>query len=230
MKMPLGAWHLSREHASASGLQRGSPHFLNPMSAAATFWAWDQRVNDPNAKLVLLCLADMANDKHEAWPKRATISAKTTLSKRSITRAIRHLTRYRFVVSEVRTREENPGRTSNMYTLLVGTFPKPPPIIEKKVKKKLKLKRKTPWPSCPVPPSQVGDTPVAKLAIQEPTNKDPNDVDPRRAIKKEQLKITVELKQTEQPKAFTEELLPVLERDSQQPLYEYGTRTAYWPD
>lgn len=200
------------------------------MSAAATFWAWEQRVNDPNAKLVLLCLADMANDNHEAWPKRATISAKTHLSKRSITRALRHLTRHRFVLSEVRTRQENAGRTSNMYTLMVGHFPKAPEQPQKKVKRKPKLKRKNPWPSCPQSHSQVGNTPMAKLATQEPTNKDPNDVDPKTSIKKKAVKITVQLNPNGGIKASPQDLLPRLDQESQQALYDYGTRTAYWPD
>jgi len=50
--------------------------------------AWKTAVADPKAKLVLLKLADNANDKGVAWPKVETIAADTGLSRRSVYRAL----------------------------------------------------------------------------------------------------------------------------------------------
>jgi hypothetical protein len=43
------------------------------MSVHVSSWAWRQRVGDDGAKLVLLKLADSANDDGVAWPKRRTL-------------------------------------------------------------------------------------------------------------------------------------------------------------
>lgn len=45
------------------------------MSVHVSSWAWRQEVGDDGAKLVLLKLADSANDDGVAWPSRATMLA-----------------------------------------------------------------------------------------------------------------------------------------------------------
>lgn len=53
------------------------------MSAKATFWAWEQAVTG-NTKLVLLCLADYANDVNKAWCSTITISNKCGVTRRTV--------------------------------------------------------------------------------------------------------------------------------------------------
>ena len=56
------------------------------MSFKLAGWAWDQPVN-ATTKLVLLALAETANDDGECWPGRKHLAKKCSLSGRSITNA-----------------------------------------------------------------------------------------------------------------------------------------------
>lgn len=84
------------------------------MSAKATFWAWDQDVNG-YTKLVLLALADNADDFGECYPSVAYIAKKVGISARQVTREI----------SELKTKKllnvaYNGGRSgANLYQLQV---------------------------------------------------------------------------------------------------------------
>jgi uncharacterized phage protein (TIGR02220 family) len=60
------------------------------MSYEATKWAWGQHVRG-NDKLVLLNLADRANDRHECWPSTASIEADTGLHRETVFKAIKTL-------------------------------------------------------------------------------------------------------------------------------------------
>jgi len=53
--------------------------------------AWATKVSDPAAKLVLVSLADHANDAGQCWPSVATLVACTELSERTVQRAIAKL-------------------------------------------------------------------------------------------------------------------------------------------
>lgn len=61
------------------------------MSLDATIWAWKQGLPAPS-KLVLLSIADRANEEHEAWPSMERLAADTGLNTKTITLAIRRLT------------------------------------------------------------------------------------------------------------------------------------------
>jgi hypothetical protein len=67
----------------------------------------------PNEKLVILALADNANDAGECWPSMATLKLKTSLSERTIQRCLRELEAKSLVQVEARY-----GR-SNVYVLSV---------------------------------------------------------------------------------------------------------------
>lgn len=90
------------------------------MSNIALAWAWGKRVKDPVAKIVLLKLADQANDSGVCWPSRATIADHTNASERTISRKIGYLAECGLL--EIRRRERaDGGQTSNVYILAVGT-------------------------------------------------------------------------------------------------------------
>ncbi len=60
------------------------------MSVKATVWAWQQEVGG-NTLLVLLRLADHANDRGEAWPSKGTIAKKCKISESTVKTCIKEL-------------------------------------------------------------------------------------------------------------------------------------------
>lgn len=61
------------------------------MSHQAWTWAWQQKVNSPAEKLVLLCIATFANHAGEAWPGYERIAKETAMTRRSVITQIRKL-------------------------------------------------------------------------------------------------------------------------------------------
>jgi hypothetical protein len=54
------------------------------MSLKASFWAIEQRPRSRDHKLVLMLLADWADETGEAWPRRITIAEKAMCSLRHV--------------------------------------------------------------------------------------------------------------------------------------------------
>jgi hypothetical protein len=61
------------------------------MSLDATRWAWQQRGLTPSQKLVLLSLADHADQDHRAWPSVGLIEQDTELNRKTVISAISEL-------------------------------------------------------------------------------------------------------------------------------------------
>ncbi|MBL4645069.1 MAG: hypothetical protein COA52_11595 [Hyphomicrobiales bacterium] len=53
------------------------------MSIQAVAWALGLKVGSPTGKVLLLCLANYANEKGECWPNQRTIANETELSTRT---------------------------------------------------------------------------------------------------------------------------------------------------
>jgi Helix-turn-helix domain len=87
----------SREGASVSNL--------------AITWAWQARVGDPAAKLVLMKLADQANDDGICWPSQRTLSEHLEMPERTLRRKLEILTA-RHLIEVVRR-----ANRSNVYKL-----------------------------------------------------------------------------------------------------------------
>lgn len=85
------------------------------MSAECLFWAVKARIGNPQRKLILIALADIANEKRQCWPSHAYISTVAECSKSSV---IRHLA---FLESEglisIQNRKDGDGKKSNLYTV-----------------------------------------------------------------------------------------------------------------
>lgn len=87
------------------------------MSVRALNWAFEQYVT-PAEKVILLAIADMANDEHEAWPSYAYLIRRTGLSERTIRNHIRMLEAMDLLTTQTRVRP-NGSQTSNLYVLAV---------------------------------------------------------------------------------------------------------------
>lgn len=89
------------------------------MSVKCSSWAWETRVGNHTDKLVLLALADSANDDGECWPSIGAIAGKVECSKDTIIRSISRMEAANLI--EITPRVDASGRqTSNRYRLLVG--------------------------------------------------------------------------------------------------------------
>ena len=87
------------------------------MSVRAMAWAWRQQLSGPE-KLVLMAIADHADDDGICWPGNAHIARKCNLSQRSVQRHIKNLIDNGFMTAYRRYRETG-GQTSNRYVLNV---------------------------------------------------------------------------------------------------------------
>lgn len=87
------------------------------MGAKATFWAWEQTA-PTGAKMVLLALADTANDDGECWPGRKFIAEKCGMTDRTVTTHIKTLEGLGLVNVEPRPRDDG-SQASNLYRLPV---------------------------------------------------------------------------------------------------------------
>lgn len=97
------------------------------MSLDALTWAFSQDL-EPAKKIVLLALADYADDSGRCWPSQETMTAKTSLSVRSIRTQLRALEAQGLIVTTQRKRPDG-GRSSNEYVLAVTprqNLPGPP--------------------------------------------------------------------------------------------------------
>lgn len=69
------------------------------MSIKAISWAFKQRCKTPAEKLVLISLADQANDAGECWPGQSYIAEKCDISRESVCRLLRSLERQGLIAS-----------------------------------------------------------------------------------------------------------------------------------
>lgn len=85
------------------------------MSFKASMQAWKVRTT-PRNKLVLLALADHANDEYTCFPSVRHLAEKTNLSRSSIQRAIKSLGKECFI--KITRRKSGPvTQSSNLYEL-----------------------------------------------------------------------------------------------------------------
>lgn len=82
-------------------------------------WAWSIALA-PTSKLVLMALADIADDQGVCWPSHPTLAAKCSLTDRTLRRVLILLQAQKLVFIEPRF-NSNGSRTSNRYRLAVDT-------------------------------------------------------------------------------------------------------------
>ena len=89
-----------------------------PLSIVAMNWAWRQALT-PTLKLVLMALADAADDQGVCWPSVSTLAKKCTVSTRTVQRSLRVLIDSGLLIAEARQRRDG-SSTSNRYRLLIA--------------------------------------------------------------------------------------------------------------
>ena len=96
------------------------------MSIKATTWAWEQTLPAPR-KLILLSLAENADNEGICWPSLTQVSKRTSQSVRTVQRTLKDLKQLRLLT--VKTRTAPCGRQrSNQYQLCLSTQPHPDQI------------------------------------------------------------------------------------------------------
>ena len=88
------------------------------MSVKALTWAFEQPVN-ATEKVVLLALADHADEHGVCWPSISLLVKRAHVGERTVQRAIQSLEDNGFVIRERRVRE-NGSDTSNLYRLMLS--------------------------------------------------------------------------------------------------------------
>jgi hypothetical protein len=98
---------------NAKYFRRGSSPGAHPMSNTALTWAWTAAVS-ATCKLVLVNLADRADDDSKCWPSLARIATDTGLTERSARAALTALERASLLRREYRSKQ------STRYCLAMG--------------------------------------------------------------------------------------------------------------
>ena len=77
------------------------------MSIKAMSWAWEQATTSSGAKLVLLALADHANDDGECWPGMKRIAEKCGMSARQVSNHVTNLQQAGLISTSRRCRDDH---------------------------------------------------------------------------------------------------------------------------
>jgi hypothetical protein len=85
------------------------------MSSECLFWAVKTKVGNPQRKLILIALADIANEKYKCWPSHQYLSDVAECSTRSVIRHLEVLQSDGLI--EIESRSNKKGTQSNMYTV-----------------------------------------------------------------------------------------------------------------
>lgn len=88
------------------------------MSTRASNWVWELEDLGPSEMLVLLALADQANDAGVAWPAQGSLARRARQTDRNVRRMLVKLERMGLL--SVERRSSSHGRKSNRYRLHVG--------------------------------------------------------------------------------------------------------------
>ena len=84
-------------------------------------WAWEQRL-PPNSKLILMALADAADEVGQCWPRVRLIAEKCCTSERTVQRVLKELETTGYLHIE-RSYRKDGSQASNVYQLSLTTPP-----------------------------------------------------------------------------------------------------------
>jgi helix-turn-helix protein len=92
------------------------------MSVKAITWAIEQNVTPAGAKLLLIVLANYANEKHQCWPSKVTLAADCSMSKSTVCKYLLELQQADVITVEQRFDERFDAEAlhqSSMVTLQI---------------------------------------------------------------------------------------------------------------
>jgi len=92
------------------------------MSVVATNWAWGQLL-PPAPKLVLMSLADNADEEGYCWPRVKNVAKRCNVSERTVQRTLRTFEGLGLLKVTRRFRPESGRQTSNGYQLSLRVYP-----------------------------------------------------------------------------------------------------------
>lgn len=137
------------------------------MSMELMVTAMKAPVGNPIRKLVLIKLADNANDRGECWPSYQHIADQCEIDRSTVRRHIKHLEQQGLL--RIENREGPLGNSSNMYLLRLGGVGAPPTPVGT---------GSTPVGAPPTPPVGTGSTrtshssePVIEPYVQQSSDK-----------------------------------------------------------
>lgn len=119
-------------------------------------WAWQQQLS-PTPKLILMALADAANDYGVCWPSVLTVATKSCVSVRTVRRVMQKLVKRGLMISEQRYRKDG-SCSSNRYRLWLEGGDRMSPAPESH--------NTTPGQRCEGPPD-ASDIPGTTIGIQK---------------------------------------------------------------
>ena len=101
------------------------------MSVQAISWALDHRVHSVTEKVILLVLANYANEYGISWPSQRTLAENAACDERTVRRTLVSL-EARGVIRRIARRRGNGSRQSDMILMsaFTGRKPAPPGMLE----------------------------------------------------------------------------------------------------
>ena len=137
------------------------------MSIDATTWAWKQRGLTPAQKLLLLSLADRAEEDHTCWPSLRRLAADTGLTDRGIQKILAELETRGLIRRDMRA-----GK-STVYTLIGVTsredMPRSATPEPSSPPNTVRPERRSPTPEPSSPPNTVRPHPRTRFGTPPQT-------------------------------------------------------------
>ncbi len=101
------------------------------MSVQATTWALDYAAGSVTEKVLLLVLANYANEFGVSWPSQKTLADQTALGERTVRQVLADM-EHRGVIRRIVRRRGNGSRQSDMILLAAfeGRKPAPPVMLD----------------------------------------------------------------------------------------------------
>ena len=146
------------------------------MSIDAIRWAWTVQGLRPAQKLILLSLADRADERHMCWPSLPRLSLDTGLDERTITLSMRKM-----CDAGIISRVETPGK-GYVYTLL-GVSGREDTPLKNEGAKMTPIKNDPPQ-KCSTPPPFLQNDPPQKCRSTRASTNEPKEEEPKENPKK----------------------------------------------
>jgi hypothetical protein len=134
-------------------------------------WAWSQELT-PTPKLILMALADAANDHDECWPGIPFIARKCCVSERTVQRVLQDFQKSKLMAVHAQFDPKNGRRTSNRYRLNIGDLPYPD-NLSPHVRKKRFDRDNLSGTGVTLPVTYVGDMTKSPLEPQHEAEQQP---------------------------------------------------------